>query len=395
MHLKYDKKRLLLILIIILALLTIAAFNLRQDQKQAKQNKALLNTSFGMIETDFPPEYIEENLKQIQTEIPRVYELLHVVIALTEPGQTGQYNLNYNSDYYQEVIKYFKPYDDHPAVQEYVNLRAEYSYSGLRKIFAYKFNDNNEIIKNEIYNYSNKDLNNYSKLLEDFAQKSNFNNFYSQHQNYYDAKIKEFNKYTDLKEIWVWLEENYPNRYDSYKVVLSPLVFASHNTTSFSDTQKGFKEIIMFVSSAELFTRHNFANEKLTAALTERMVFTEIDHNYVNPTTDQAENMRQVMAVFGNLKKWNQQSGYGNSALTFNEYMTWATACLYVHDNYNREVYNKFLKNTNDTMKARGFIKFPAFYDELLSLYKQTDKPIYKLYPDILEKSKEIQISLK
>ncbi len=302
----------------------------------------------------------------------------------------SKYSLNYNSDYYREVIKHFEPYKDHPVVKEYEELRNEYSYSTLRRVFTYEFTGN-KIVKGKIYKHEESDEDKaFIKLLTDFAQKSNFNDFYDRHQNYYQQKIKQFKNYTDLKAIWRWLEKNYPDRYDSYKIVLSPLVFGSHNTTTYVDKTDQFHEIIMFVSTPELFTRHKFGNEDLTCSFTERMVFTEIDHNYVNVVTDREENMRKILEVFGDLDKWNQQKGYRRSDITFNEYMTWATAALYIYDKYDEKVYNTFLKHTINAMNYRGFVKFKVFYKEVFKLYKSNDKPIYKLYPDILEKLEDI-----
>ena len=50
-----------------------------------------------------------------------------------------------------------------------------------------------------------------------------------------------------------------------------------------------------------------------------RMLFTEIDHNYVNPTTNFDEYIKDVVKAFSNIAKWNKGSSYGRPALTFNE----------------------------------------------------------------------------
>ena len=372
-------------------MMVIAFFNLKPAAEKVKDQN-LKTTDVYTFETDFPTDYINTNKKNVQVEIPRVYELLHVVIALTDSAQAQKYNLNYNSDYYQAVQTYFQEYREHPAVKEYEKIRAEYSYSNPRMLFTYEF-DENKVTASEVYNFKEdrEDADAYAKLLTDFAQKSNFNQFYDQHKTYYQQKIKEFKKYTNLKRSWQWLEENYPVSYDSYKVILSPIVFGSHNTQRFGDSEDDYNEIVMFVSPAELFTRRDIESEALISALTERMVFTEIDHNYVNPVTDQKENMKKIMQVFGNLEEWKQgNKGYDFSAYTFNEYMTWGTACLYIFEYYEPAVYEEFVYHTKESMKYRGFVKFPEFYEELLTLYKESDKPIYELYPELLERVKDI-----
>jgi hypothetical protein len=131
----FDKKKLYLAVLIIMAMMVLAFFNLKPAAEQVEEPN-LPTTDVYTHETDFPTEYISENKNNINVAIPRVYELLHVVIALTESAQEHKYNLNYNSEYYQAVQSYFKKYREHPAVKEYAKIRAEYSYSNPRMLFT-------------------------------------------------------------------------------------------------------------------------------------------------------------------------------------------------------------------------------------------------------------------
>jgi hypothetical protein len=56
----------------------------------------------------------------------------------------------------------------------------------MRLIFSYQM-EGNEILDSNIYRYknNNEDTIKFLKLLEQFANKSNFNNFYSKHKDYY------------------------------------------------------------------------------------------------------------------------------------------------------------------------------------------------------------------
>ena len=348
-------------------------------------------STFDSNKVDFPSQYVKANRGEVNVEVPEVYELFYIISAISKPGQQGGINLNRSSAYYNDVINYFKNYSEHPAVKEYESLQKNNSYSNLRMIFRYEF-EGNQVEHGGIYNQfeEKEEAESYAELLTDFAQDSNFREFYNNHSDYYKTKISNFQQLTNMKRIWSWMEKNFPQKYDSYKVVLSPLVYANHNTTNFLDSEDNYHEIVMFVSTPELFDQYNLNSNEVLKALVSRMVLTEIDHNYVNPTTDLKENMQRVNRVFSDLNKWNTQSGYRRSAITFNEYMTWGAACLYIYDHFSPEVYDLFIKQTKLTMQNRGFVKFNEFYEILFATYNSSEKPIFELYDEVLNKTAKI-----
>jgi hypothetical protein len=131
------------------------------------------------------------------------------------------------------------------------------------------------------------------------------------------------------------------------------------------------------------------ANKRLgpmEQGLASRIVFTEIDHQYVNPTTNR--HLLKVGMTFRDVKKWNGQSGYRNPLSTFNEYMTWAVFTLYAHDTYETDAFEEIVKRTENLMVARRrFTRFRQFNSVLLKMYEHegSDVQIADLYPEILE----------
>ena len=116
-------------------------------------------------------------------------------------------------------------------------------------------------------------------------------------------------------------------------------------------------------------------------AISARIVFTEIDHNYVNPTTDKYPEINNLLDP---LDCWNAgKQGYGVSYATFNEYMTWAVFSLYLKDNFDDETFKKRNKADAGVMaRGRGFIKFEAFNDFVLEWYENNkEKSLTELYP--------------
>ena len=142
-------------------------------------------------------------------------------------------------------------------------------------------------------------------LVEDFARTSRFREFYRDNMSYYQEQIARYKREVPVEQMWQWIEERFPARFDSYRIVLSPLVGGTHNTQDFSNGK--FCEAVMFVAMGPILEGEIDNIKRMSAA---RIVFTEIDHNYVNPVTDRFEG--RVNKVFADYKKWNQQQGYSS-----------------------------------------------------------------------------------
>jgi hypothetical protein len=129
-------------------------------------------------------------------------------------------------------------------------------------------------------------------------------------------------------------------------------------------------------------------NEKVSEGLVTRVVFTEIDHNYVNPETDKY--LEKVNEYFGDRNMWaagKESKGYTSPYTIFNEYMTWSVYLLYCYDQYepeNFEVINKRI--VSYIINRRGFHRFDDFHNTLLKLYseRETGTTIADLYGPLL-----------
>ena len=337
----------------------------------------------------YSKEYIEENRGKVIVEIPEVYELANIAIAITDYGLNDPYSVFKQGQYYKRVLKHFLPFKKHPLISK-IELSGE--TGGKRFSDYYGFRDNsacyvfkgNSIVPGGIYSEIRPPnlFKKYIKLVEDFAKVTQFRKFYQDNLPYYQEQIQKYKEEVPVRKMWVWLEKNFPERYDCYKIILSPLINASHSTQRFED--KGFKEIVMFVSVPEDEGEWR-CSDKVKEGLLSRVVFTEIDHNYVNPITEQYSD--RVNEVFSNVGKWNRQSGYHSPISTFNEYMTWAVFTLYAYDNYEGEdfeVINQAM--VNEMVKFRKFVLFKQFDEKLLELYlnRKEGETIPDLYPKIL-----------
>ncbi len=346
----------------------------------------------------FSKDYIEKNDRKVNFEIPEVYELANIIWTLSPKGQSAE-NLNKYSKYYSKVYDYFKPYLNHKLFKDLDSSVKDYydSYYDFREnSLAFAF-DKQKIVRKEPYFYvMGSDYENFGSLfqklipqIEDFAKISNFQGFFKANLPYYQESIKKQKKLMPVQKMWDWLENNFDNKYNSYKVVYSPLIDATHSTQNFNTFLEGgkgrFQETVMFVCGPEIFENSKTTNSKEQEGLASGFVFTEIDHNYVNQLSYKYQ--KQINSIFDKRDIWTGANGdtdkYGNPSSVFNEYMTHAVFCIYVRDNYDEQTANKIIRNRVSLMvEHRKYIKFKEFNDKLLSL--SSGRKAKDLYSDIL-----------
>ena len=361
----------LIIVVVILLILTIIWFLFGQYLLPLKK-------------ASFSQEYIDQNQGQVSVVVPEVYELANVIIAITDYGIDDPFRVYKEGDYYKEVIDHFSPFRDHPLISKLNLSDARFDlYIRFREnSFAYRF-EGDKIIPHETYkivqipNWFEK----YREDVEDFARESEFRQFYEDHEDFYLEQAGTYLERVPVRKMWEWLEDRFPQDISSYKVVFSPLIGASHTTTKYKT--EDFIEVVMFIAGPDFFSA---APNEIENLLLSRLIFTEIDHNYVNPVTE--EYLGSVKDAFSDLGVWNQQNSYRSAEMTFNEYMTWGLADVYLFEQSSSEAYERYKEVTNQTMiESRGFVQYDVFSKKLLELYQNqvNEKSIPDLYPSIIE----------
>ena len=345
------------------------------------------SSTLSVLVTDFDADHRETNGGQIEVVIPEVYELFNVALALTDASRNNPYRYaDHGSPYYEEVMSHFGPYADHPVVAE---IEASLGrFPSHRALFAYTFEED-AIVPGGPYAGSWRDqvFEDYLPLLEDFAAVSNYREFYAAHRPYYEEQIAIYQATVPLDAIWSWLEAEFPEEYAAHTVVISPLVSGTHNAFCYKDRNADYWEGVMFVPAPDAARTPDDTPEDVRGALMTRQVFTEIDHLYVNPVTDGEATLEAVDLALRDFESWNSQNGYATPALTFNEYMTWATYTLFAREAYDPEVFGQANSYTVALMEEwRGFPRFGAFNEALLEMYEQRapGTTVAELYPEIL-----------
>jgi hypothetical protein len=335
--------------------------------------------------------------RPVIVEVPEVYELANVILALTN-YQTLAAHTVFAGPYVTQVRTRFAGMRDHPLV---TTLNTRLTSSGSWNYDAYYgFRENSFV-----YHFGAAGLEHSSaytrawggtdvfsaeiKRVEEFAIRSGFRAFYADHIALYEDQIRRYQELVSVDRMWLWLETRFPVRYDRYRIVFSPLINGSHSTQRF--TTGGVRETVMFIAGPDVVS--STVDARLRTAHLERLVFTEIDHNYVNPATDRYNGA--VRRIFDNVSFWNgDRNNYRSSTATFNEYMTWAVFNLYARDAYDAATSAAIRENVITSMVLnRRFHKFREFEQVVQDVYSAAvSQPcISNLYGEILHRAAEIR----
>jgi len=334
-------------------------------------------------------------------ETPAVYELMHIAFALTDTGKySGSLNIYYNvvdtsTTYYKQVISHFSAHKNHPLI---IHLNKHLDKSLMHYLYnlqkAYNSRLDGNTIKRDFYFPFFQRLLHSSKsvsrnLMEAFAQESDFKSFYQNHRSAYQQTLEDAKGKLNMPAIESWLSAEFPADYDTFRIVISPLMNATHFTKRFRF--KGNKTSIMWVKDGLGYNPALYSQTQI-AGLYTGVVFTEIDHNYVNKVSDTYK--KKISRIMGenNRPKWIRMDGdgkyYSNGYKIFNEYMTHAAFLVYTGTIYAKGDQLVLEHSRIKLMEERrGYLRFEEFYKQLSHFYqtRKEGETITHLYPKMLD----------
>jgi len=345
---------------------------------------------------------------RMTVETDPVYELIQVALAVSDlaGSEEDEQHVDKGTDYHREVLAHFGRHRDHPLVtaleRAFGGARADGNWRpflALRwQALGYRLDGDGQVVPNPDYAVPGADgglppllggvlfpLGEHVDLLSDFSRDTGFRAFLDAHDGTYTALTEAGRSNCRYDGMWRWLEAQFPERHDSYRILSSPLTGSMHNTMTVPVSGGTDTQIVMWVSAyvpgepGGLPTVADEANEC-------RVVFTEIDHNYVNPVT--AGHLDRLRAAMPDHRLWNDATqGYQDTHMTFNEYMTWAVFSLWAMDHYPREQWEPVITRQEDVMvDVRGFPAFREFNRELMARYasRGEGETVADLYPGML-----------
>ncbi len=371
-----------------------------------------------VFETFYPKVTKEEKFQEpIRVEIPEVYELMWIACSLTDAFEKDANLTTRNKrfeDYHQAVTTHFGAYKSHPLIQELQKFFADGNYDldhhAVRFLsLNYELDEQGRLRKTGDYRvpgiltyfFKNQAflIPTHRKMISDFSQKTDFKAFYESQQSFYNQLIQNYHELGDFDQMLTWLEERYPNRIPSYRILCSPMTGGFHNTMGFDGVTEGFHQALMFVNAppAQLGSMTDSVRVRVKSGYS-RVVFTEIDHNYVNPMADQFRS--RIEQAMPDYKVWNaDKQGYTSSMNTFLEYMTWGMYSLFAQEQFSGWEYDYAISRVEDMMDDyRGFYRFSDFNQELISYYENTnakqDMPaLYEHMLDWMERNQQASLS--
>ncbi|HEY5465026.1 MAG TPA: DUF4932 domain-containing protein [Hanamia sp.] len=346
---------------------------------------------------NFKDEYKRIHQGEISISIPEVSELANVILAITDVGIKDSNMIAMKGNYHKDVLNWFMKYKHEPLIKHIDSLMQRndttenywFYYALKMNACGYYFNRSGNIVQDSTIlkmgfdNYVDPIKQNLEDV-QDFAEKTNFKKFYANHKPYYDSLIDQYKKLIPVLNMKHWLEQEFDNRIDYYMITFSPLVYGAHATNWFYDN--GFTVAAMFVAPLLKIEKYSLNFNNINNL---RILFTEIDHNYVNPVS--SNYVPQIDSIFDNQPKCanGDKSGiYPSPFKIFNEYMTWAVFTLYCYDNYPEIDLEEYMKKTEEFMEEkRGFNRFADFDHQLLKIYKEHKglKKVNELFPEILK----------
>ena len=189
-----------------------------------------------------------------------------------------------------------------------------------------------------------------------------------------------------LTEMLQFLSDEFGNHIvsTSYAITISPLVGRMNCQRNIGGVTMDFVSLPDYVFSQDNVKQ--ISDEEY--ALNLHMLFTEMDHAFVNPTTDKH---KKLVSTCFNPEYWDKGSGYESHKLaTFNEYMTWAVYDLFIYK-YFPQAADTVCKEWAAINVNRGFHLSSVFNSKLKELYdkRESGERIADLYPELLQWCKE------
>ncbi len=326
----------------------------------------------------------------IQITIDPRMELLGVVQSLGGYGERFGLITILQSPYKKDVDEYFAPFKDHPAVSLFDEMSiAGFAFNAppaamLNLSLPPELEEIHPISEETVRRTRGKEK--FDALIEqlrDFAEKSNFMDFFDIHQLEFDSMIQNVRKYFgDINPVEA-LEDYYGIKQKSYNIILAPLFQGNYGPRL--ENEDGAFDIFNIVSPISL---EENSLKFGSANYFEHLAWHEFSHSFINPITElHKDEFMKYSSLFDPVKERMKTMVYSNWITTINEHIVRAVTtrlnALHKGAGQSRRILSAELQ--------RGFFYVPALCDKLIEYEAKRDvyPKISDFYPNLIAVFKE------
>lgn len=348
---------------------------------------SLMPAGLGAAQIDFPTAYLERYQQSKAYEVVPGLELAMILVAVGSEEREMRFDpILRDTPYYERVIAHFGPFADHPVFAALaLDPQDQRAYTALRNnAYRWRLCDG-ELCEDEFLGkwWRGEEFDDgfaaQIDLIRDFARISDFAGFFASEDSYYTRLVSLCRERVDLDHMIGWLESNYPYRYDSYRILFSPLMRGNQSTTI--KRSENYQQVFAIVDAP----REDV--DSVNALMRFRWIFTELDHQYVDPSAEPYAD--RIEEIFGDRAFWTsgaQSDHYRSGFRVFAEYMTWAVFMVYVHESYAAELSERLTPTYVSWMQEkRGFPHFGEFLSAVLRLKEGRQQTLDALTPALLD----------
>lgn len=335
-----------------------------------------------------------------RVEVPEVYELVSVALALTPTAQRNPGLVHAGSPYHAEVQRWFGRYAGHPAIAllDSALKRNPRAWSSLKmNAYAFAFDARGHIVPGGVYDRlgpaseRTNTLFPFLEPLQRFADASGFRRFYRQHRATYDAQAAFFRDTAGVEQARAWLARGFAPRepFQLLTLVVSPLTGDSVSVATPQDG--GFAELQPHYGFpyAEKFRGEELRGlpEETVALYRRNAAIARIQRAYfLGEASKYAE---RILWSVSNRKHWvdpARGADYYPGTSAFSEYLTWALVALRLSEAAPEPERARAVESIERLMVARGFPQYPAFSRFVVPLYQNrpAGRTVADLFPDIV-----------
>ncbi len=372
------------------------------DRPSIQSNAGNVSIQDGTPAARFDEAYRSTHQGKMFVEVPEVYELVNIAIAMTPTGIADRELVYHDSEYYKQMRAWFDKHRDHPlltALDAELAANPNQYFTLKMNGYAFELDEHDKLVPSKVYDRTGfseerrNTLRPYLEKLQAFSDATGFRRFFREHAATYQDQITFFRDIADVGEMKRWLDRNFPTSsdYDCYKIIFSPLVAYNQSATWLESN--GFKELQAHVNYPypQALTRYIQEDLSPRGAILYRgnIVFTELNHGYINPEADKYGD--RILKAVSDRKHWVDESkgpDYYPSIDLFNEYMNWGLVSLRLVDYAPPDELAGMIAGVDRMMAGRrGFRRFKEFDAFLVALYRARKPPqtIADLYPQIIE----------